>query len=174
MSRKGIVRATTIEKLKSGQAITLYSHYSGIWDDKDSRFLVYYKAPEYPTMPPKLIGIIPVDLDADGVPVLDTKRLPVENNKCIPIIKKYVFALFGVALEKDDFEEGITMLDGVWALKPSQIRALKGATIHGKHIKGIIIEELDDGSVKYLFRTQDGIVDLKDVFHTTKLIYLED
>ena len=168
------VRTSTIEKLKSGQTVSLYSHYYGAWDAEEKRFLVYYKDYTYPTMPQKLIGIVQVSVDTDGIPVLDTKRLPIANNSLIPMIKKYVFAIFGIAIESTKADEDIVKLEGTWAIKPSQLRALKGATIHGKQIKGIIIEEIDDGTTQYLVRTQDGIETLKDVFHTTTIIFLED
>mgnify|MGYP003303444409 CR=1 FL=1 len=99
------VRTSTIEKLKSGQTVSLYSHYYGAWDAEEKRFLVYYKDYTYPTMPQKLIGIVQVSVDTDGIPVLDTKRLPIANNSLIPLTKKYVFAIFGIAIESTKSRE---------------------------------------------------------------------
>jgi hypothetical protein len=165
------VKPTTIEKLKSGTEITLYSHYTGCWCDTDSTFRVFYTSPNYQTSAKKLVGIIKVDLDDDGIPVLDFTRLDASGKELKPLITKYVFALFGVKIPESDGDD--IKIDGLVVIPKNKLRDLIGFTIYGQKIIGLLTEDTADGS-HYLFRTQDGIKSIKDVFKTTKLIIKED
>ena len=165
------VKTATIEKLKSGTEITLYSHYTGCWQDSDSTFRVFYENPSYPTTSKKLVGIINVDLDDDGIPVLDFTRLDAQGKDLKTIITKYVFAMFGVKIPESDGED--IKIDGLVVIPKNKLRDLIGFTIYGQKIIGLLTEDTADGS-HYLFRTQDGIKSIKDVFKTTKLIIKED
>lgn len=165
------VKPATIEKLKSGTEITLYSHYTGCWQDTDSTFRVFYENPNYPTSAKKLVGVIKVDLDDDGIPVLDFTRLDAQGKDLKSIITKYVFALFGVQIPESDGED--IKIDGLVVIPKNKLRELIGFTIYGQKIIGLLTEDTADGS-HYLFRTQDGIKSIKDVFKTTKLIIKED
>lgn len=165
------VKPATIEKLKSGTEITLYSHYTGCWQDSDKTFRVFYQNPSYPTSAKKLVGIVKVDLDDDGIPVLDFTRVDTQCRSLKGIITKYVFAVFGVRNPESDGED--VKIDGLVVIPKNKLRDLIGFTIYGQKIIGLLTEDTADGS-HYLFRTQDGIKSIKDVFKTTKLIIKED
>lgn len=165
------VKPATIEKLKSGTEITLYSHYTGCWSETDSTFRVFYTSPNYQASGKKLVGIIKVELDDDKIPVLDFTRLDASGKALKPLITKYVFALFGVKIPESDGDD--IKIDGLVVIPKDKLRDLIGFTIYGQKIIGLLTEDTADGS-HYLFRTQDGIKSIKDVFKTTKLIIKED
>lgn len=165
------VKPTTIGKLKSGTEVTLYSHYTGCWQDSDNTFRIFYANPNYQPAVKRLVGIVNVDLDDDGIPVLDFKRVDTQCKNLRNIITRYVFALFDVVVPDSDGED--IKIDGLVVIPKAKLHSLIGFTFYGQKIIGLLTEETADGT-HYLFRTQDGIKSLKDVFRTTKLIIEED
>lgn len=163
-------RQSTIDKLKNGERIALYSHYTGMYRKEEDKFLVYYKRPE--TSYDKLVGIIGVSLDTDGIPVLDFSRLDTDCTQIKVIVKRLVFAIFGI--KEPDFEGESVKIEGAIKLTRKALSALIGCTIFGENITGLLTEETADGTTKYLYRTDKGILELKDIFHTTKLVIKED
>lgn len=163
-------RQATIDKLKNGERIHLYSHYWGEYHKDHDTFNVIYKNPE--ATHEKLIGVLPISLDTDGIPVMDFNRIRSDCRQLPVIITRLVNSMFGI---KTPVCEGESVkIDGSINLTRKALSALIGCTIFGENILGLLMEEKADGTTKYLYRTDNGILEIKDIFHTTKLVIKED